>query len=76
MAATASSSIVAFLPAPSGYVVNFDHPQRKGIPMVYWVTGVGLVLATIAITMRIYTRARIVKEFKYEDCKLLTHIGI
>jgi len=69
MAAAASATMSAFLPAPSGYVVDFENPQRRGLPLAYWLTGVGLVFATLAIAMRIYTRTRIVKDFRAEDCK-------
>ena len=70
-AAEASSTIRALVPAPSGYVVNFANPQRHpGVPLVYWITGVMLALATCALAMRIYTRVRLVKEFKAEDCTI------
>ena len=64
----ATTTMTAFLPAPSGYVVDFENPQRRALPLAYWLTGAGLILATLAITMRIYTRIRIVKDFRAEDC--------
>ncbi|KIW03028.1 uncharacterized protein PV09_05682 [Verruconis gallopava] len=67
MSATPSSTIVALVPAPSGYHVDFEHPQRRGIPAAYWVTGVGLVISTMFLAMRLYTKIRIVREFKAED---------
>jgi hypothetical protein len=69
MAASAAATMSAFLPAPSGYIVNFDHPQRNGLPLAYWLTGVSFVCAVFALAMRIYTRTIIVKDFKLEDCK-------
>lgn len=60
---------IALLPAPPGYVVDFDNPQRRGVPGCYWVTGVGLVLSTALFAMRTFTKARIVRDFKIEDCK-------
>jgi hypothetical protein len=60
-------TVSAFMPAPSGYVVDFDNPQRKDLPMSYWVSGALYVLATASLVMRIYTRTVLVKDFKWED---------
>jgi hypothetical protein len=60
---------MALLPAPPGYVVDFDHPQRRGVPACFWITGVGFVLSSSFFAMRTYTKARVIRDFKAEDCK-------
>ncbi|KIW03797.1 uncharacterized protein PV09_05098 [Verruconis gallopava] len=67
MASSPTSTLVALIPAPSGYVVNFDDPQRKAVPGCFWITSIGLVLATFFYFMRVYTKVRIVKDFNAED---------
>lgn len=69
MATKPDPHTVALLPAPDGYgPVDFDNPQRRGVPACYWITGVGFILATSFLTMRIFTKLRIVRDFKSEDC--------
>lgn len=53
--------------APPGYVVNFAHPQRKGFSIGYWVSGVGLVLSFIFLSMRVYIKAAIARNFNLAD---------
>lgn len=68
MATPSPSAQVALLPAPPGYVVDFDHPQRRGLPAGYWICGVGLLLSSSFLAMRVYTKLRLSKDFKLEDC--------
>lgn len=44
------------LPAPPGYDVNFDHPQRRGESEIYWATGLGNALMLFFVGQRLYTK--------------------
>lgn len=48
--------VETFLPAPPGYDVNLDYPQRRGDTEIYWVTGVGNVLMLFLVGQRLYTK--------------------
>ncbi|KAF2803590.1 uncharacterized protein BDZ99DRAFT_427008, partial [Mytilinidion resinicola] len=70
MATATSTWPPALIPAPTGYVVNFDHPQRKGEVAGYWVFGVGMVLSFSFLSMRIYTKTVLARMFGLEDACL------
>ncbi len=53
--------------APPGYVIDFAHPQRKGDNIGYWVSGVGLVLSFIFLSMQVYIKAGIARKFNLAD---------
>ncbi|KAF3765348.1 hypothetical protein M406DRAFT_16195, partial [Cryphonectria parasitica EP155] len=44
------------IPAPAGYVVDFDHPQRHADLATYWCFGVGIVLALLFTAQRVYVK--------------------
>lgn len=78
---TATETIVAPLAAPSGYVVDFDHPERKGDVDGYWVHAFGIIFALGFLAMRVYVKTRITPPLNWEDgtldapfsaCPLLT----
>lgn len=62
MAATAAA-----LP-PLGVVTNFEDPPSKA-QTVYIVMSICLVLVTLLVAIRVYTRARITKSLWWDDCK-------
>lgn len=68
--ATATTTIVAALPAPSGYHVNFDDPARKGDVTGYWVFAIGIVVAFLFLLMRLYTKVFISGSFVIDDGEL------
>ena len=74
MATAVDPTKVALIPAPPGYVVDFDNPTRRGVPAGYWITGIGLVISTLFFAMRTYTKARIVRDFRAEDCKFSSNV--
>lgn len=55
------------LPPPEGYIVDFDHPQRQGVPHAYWVTGVGTILSLVMIAQRLYTKLVFVGRLQIDD---------
>lgn len=65
--ATATTTIVAALPPPSGYHVNFDDPARKGDVTGYWVFAIGIVTAFLFLLMRLYTKVFISGSFVLDD---------
>ncbi|KAH8812675.1 hypothetical protein F5884DRAFT_672947 [Xylogone sp. PMI_703] len=60
----------AVLPAPPGYHVDFEHPQQYGNTQGYWVSGIGITIASFFLFVRIYTRAVILRTFALEDADL------
>ncbi|KAF1952215.1 hypothetical protein CC80DRAFT_495554 [Byssothecium circinans] len=53
--------------APPGYHVDLAHPQRQGQVLNYWVASVGMVLATIFMGIRAYTKIVLVKKWSSDD---------
>ncbi|KAH6614189.1 hypothetical protein C7974DRAFT_444198 [Boeremia exigua] len=63
------------VPAPDGYVVDLQHPQRRGEAIITWVGIVGMVIATILLMIRAYTKIMLVKKLSSDDwCLLLAWI--
>ncbi|KAF2715753.1 hypothetical protein K504DRAFT_511193 [Pleomassaria siparia CBS 279.74] len=59
------------VPAPPGYTVDVAHPQRQGQVLNYWVASVGMVLATVFVGIRAYTKIVLVRKWASEDWCLL-----
>lgn len=64
------SSHIAPIPAPEGYVANFEDPEKMGDVVGYWVFGVGMVLSFSFLCMRTYTKIFVARNFAIEDGKL------
>lgn len=60
------------VPTPTGYVVDLENPQRRGEAVIIWVGIVGLVVATILLVIRAYTKVVLVKKVASDDCKSST----
>ena len=56
------------VPPPPGETPNFVNPEYNPGGTVP-VSAIFLTLSTIALSLRIYTKARVVKIFGAEDCK-------
>ncbi|KAK7943540.1 uncharacterized protein PG986_012653 [Apiospora aurea] len=67
MLTTRADEIVTLAPPPDGYVVNFEHPQRRADIQTYWCFGVGNLLALIFLAQRFYTKLHIVKSLQLDD---------
>lgn len=61
------------IPAPAGYVVNLEDPQRRGEAVITWVGCIGMVIATTLLLIRLYTKLFIVKKIASDDCELSPH---
>lgn len=57
-------------PAPPGYVVNLDNPQRTGEAANFWVGTSGMIVAAIFMATRVYTKTKLAKNFTPDDGKL------
>jgi len=57
-------------PAPPGYFVDLDNPQRTGEAANFWVGTLGMIVAAIFMVIRVYTKTRLAKNFTPDDGKL------
>ncbi|PVI04225.1 hypothetical protein DM02DRAFT_669228 [Periconia macrospinosa] len=63
------------VPAPAHYVVDLENPQQRGEALITWVGIVGMMIATVLLAIRIYTKAVLVKKMTSDDwCLLLAWI--
>lgn len=67
-----TDGVLTVLPAPAGYNVDFANPMRTGNIAGYWVTGVGMILSTSFLMMRLYTKIFIIKSFSVDDVTLIS----
>jgi len=66
-----TNGVLTMLPAPAGYHVDFDNPQRVGNVVGYWITSIGVILSTSFLAIRMYTKLYITKSFSVDDAALL-----
>lgn len=62
-----TSGVITALPAPEGYVVDFDNPQRRDVIESYVVVGIGMFLALLFLLQRLYVKIIIRKKFGLDD---------
>ena len=58
----------ASIPPPPGVIPDFQDPFSLR-PYLNETASLALVMTGFFIILRIYTKARIVREFRWEDCK-------
>jgi hypothetical protein len=63
---------ITLVPAPPGYVVDFEHPQRQLVTEVYTVVVVENILALMFLLQRLYTRVVLMGLFQIEDGRIPT----
>lgn len=63
------NGVVTVMPAPEGYVIDFDHPQRQGVPEAYWIAGVGGFFAILFMAQRLYTKVFLTGGLMLDDGK-------
>ena len=54
-------------PAPPGYIVDVDNPQRAGEAANFWISTLGMIVAAIFMAIRVYTKTRLAKNFTPDD---------
>ncbi|KAJ8109483.1 hypothetical protein OPT61_g7428 [Boeremia exigua] len=63
------------VPAPDGYIVDLQNPQRRGEAVITWVGIIGMVIATTLLLIRVYTKVVLVKKMTSDDwCLILAWI--
>ena len=53
--------------APDGYVVDLANPQRMGQAANFYVGLIGMILAALFLSIRIYTKAILARNFSADD---------
>jgi hypothetical protein len=54
-------------PAPAGYIVDILHPQRSGEAPNIWVGTVGMIISSLFMEIRLYTKIKLAKNFTADD---------
>jgi hypothetical protein len=55
------------IPAPEGYVVDFENPQIQYMVESYTVASVEMTIAFLFLVQRLYTKIALMKSFQLED---------
>ncbi|CAM1501952.1 Fc.00g039360.m01.CDS01 [Cosmosporella sp. VM-42] len=63
--------IATLLPAPEGYVIDFNNPQRQGVPDAYYVAAFGTALSVILMGQRLYVKLVLSGGLQIDDVFLL-----
>lgn len=61
--------MATLVPAPEGYVVDFDNPQRLDRVAAYWCYGVGVFFSVVFTAQRIYVKIALKLPWQLDDCK-------
>lgn len=61
------TDVVSLVPAPEGYVVDFDNPQRLADKATYWCFGVGTLMSVLFTGQRIYVRSVVRTPWQLDD---------
>jgi hypothetical protein len=56
------------VPAPAGYMINLDNPQRRGQTIITCIGVLGMLIATMLLVIRAYTKLVFVKKVSSDDC--------
>ncbi|RYP78918.1 hypothetical protein DL771_000303 [Monosporascus sp. 5C6A] len=62
-----TNGVVTYLPAPEGYDVDFENPQRQYLIQIYFVAAVGNPLALFFLSQRLYTKIFLAKGLQIDD---------
>lgn len=63
----ASSADLPLVSPPPGQTVNLINPPRNGATAGFWVPGVGMVLSTLFLAIRLYTKACLSRNAGIDD---------
>lgn len=64
-----TNGVLTALPAPPGYVVDFENPSRNSETAAYWVAGVGNFLSLLFIGQRFYVNGFVKRSLRLDDGK-------
>ncbi|KAH8654702.1 hypothetical protein BGZ61DRAFT_319800, partial [Ilyonectria robusta] len=62
-----TNGVETLLAAPDGYVVDFNHPQRQGIPQAYYIAGFGSAIALLFFAQRLYVKLFLSGGLRIDD---------
>lgn len=62
-----TNGVTTFIAPPSGYQVDFDHPQQQNALHHYMIFGVLGSLAFICLVQRLYTKHFLVGRLTIDD---------
>ncbi|KAF1979374.1 hypothetical protein BU23DRAFT_563564 [Bimuria novae-zelandiae CBS 107.79] len=68
---SATNGTTAIMPAPEGYVVDFDNPQVQYIVETYAIAAVEMTSALLFLIQRLYTKIALMKSFQLEDALVI-----
>jgi hypothetical protein len=74
MTSTTSTAEVGLMPAPDGVTPDFGRTTDVQIAFIV-VFAVTFALATIALALRVYTRAFVVKALGFDDRMFISYLG-
>lgn len=58
---------------PPGVEANFENPENLSHPELAWLQ---LIVATVVVVMRVYTKLGVVRKMLAEDCKCYHNHGL
>ena len=73
MNSTASTNITGTLPPPLGVTPNFVNPQSIGYRLII-VAAICPAITLTFLSLRIYTKRWILRQFLLDDCKLISPV--
>ncbi|RYP05980.1 hypothetical protein DL764_003440 [Monosporascus ibericus] len=59
--------VITYLPAPEGYDVDFENPQRQYLIQIYSVAAVGNPLVLFFLSQRLYTKIFLARGLQIDD---------
>ncbi|KAF7554389.1 hypothetical protein G7046_g6842 [Stylonectria norvegica] len=65
------NGVITVLPAPEGYIVDFDNPQRQAVPDAYYIAAFGTALSLLFLGQRLYVKLVLVGGLQIDDVFLL-----
>lgn len=68
---THPNGVVTFLPPPDGYAVDFDNPERTGVPDCWFIVGFGVTLAMLFLSQRVYVKMALAGGLQLDDCEFI-----
>ncbi|VUC28230.1 unnamed protein product [Clonostachys rosea] len=71
---TTINGVQVVMPAPDGYVVDFDNPQRTGVPDVYFIAGFGGALSLLFFGQRMYVKLFLAGGVQLDDVLLIISV--
>lgn len=74
------SDVTGVIPAPAGYVVDFENPQRRGDVATFWCFGLLVPVAMLFTAQRVYVKLGLGIGWAADDCMFafpfLTVLGV